>query len=105
MWVSWFNEPDYFYMLLLCDHIEWKILIFFTVHCKVNIRGPKEDVEKAKKLLVELSNEKQLTSLTAEVRAKPEHHKFLIGRQGMCIMAIRSPELWDNFFSKNARKN
>ena len=50
-------------------------------------------MEKAKKLLVELSNEKQLTSLTAEVRAKPEHHKFLIGRQGTCLMTIRSPVL------------
>ena len=48
----------------------------------MNIRGPKDDVDKAKKLLVNLSNEKQLSSLTAEVRAKPEHHKFLIGRQG-----------------------
>merc|ERR1712018_235946 len=56
---------------------------------KVNIRGPKEDVDKAKKLLVELSNEKQLTSLTAEVRAKPEHHKFLIGRQGSNIQSVR----------------
>merc|ERR1712038_1835864 len=56
---------------------------------KVNIRGPKDDVEKAKKLLVELSNEKQLTSLTAEVRAKPEHHKFLIGRQGANIQSVR----------------
>merc|ERR1712179_59833 len=55
----------------------------------VNIRGPKEDVDKAKKLLVELSNEKQLTSLTAEVRAKPEHHKFLIGRQGANIQSVR----------------
>merc|ERR1719273_1308273 len=56
---------------------------------KVNIRGPKEDVDKAKKLLVELSNEKQLNSLTAEVRAKPEHHKFLIGRQGANIQSVR----------------
>ena len=51
----------------------------------MNIRGPKDDVDKAKKLLVNLSNEKQLSSLTAEVRAKPEHHKFLIGRQGKFI--------------------
>jgi len=56
---------------------------------KVNIRGPKDDVDKAKKLLVDLSNEKQLTSLTAEVRAKPEHHKFLIGRQGANIQSVR----------------
>jgi len=56
---------------------------------KVTIRGPKEDVEKAKQLLVGLSNEKQLTSCTAEVRAKPEHHKFLIGRQGANIQSVR----------------
>jgi len=56
---------------------------------KVNIRGPKDDVDKAKKLLVNLSNEKQLNSLTAEVRAKPEHHKFLIGRQGANIQSVR----------------
>jgi len=56
---------------------------------KVTIRGPKEDVEKAKQLLVGLSNEKQLSSCTAEVRAKPEHHKFLIGRQGANIQSVR----------------
>jgi len=56
---------------------------------KVNIRGPKDDVDKAKQLLVSLSNEKQLNSLTAEVRAKPEHHKFLIGRQGANIQSVR----------------
>ena len=60
-------------------------------------------MEKAKKLLVELSNEKQLTSLTAEVRAKPEHHKFLIGRQGTCIMAIKNPKFLN--VDKNKRKN
>ena len=63
----------------------WKmcaVLMDSSYNVKVNIRGPKDDVDKAKKLLVNLSNEKQLNSLTAEVRAKPEHHKFLIGRQG-----------------------
>ena len=27
--------------------------------------------------------------MTAEVRAKPEHHKFLIGRQGANIQSVR----------------
>lgn len=35
---------------------------------QVTIRGPKEEVHKAKQMLVELSNEKQLASFTAEVR-------------------------------------
>lgn len=56
---------------------------------KVTIRGPEEDVEKAKKMLMEMSNERQLNSASATVRAKPEHHKFLIGRQGVNIQKIR----------------
>ncbi len=55
----------------------------------MTIRGPKDDVAKAKKMLLELANEKQLSSMTAEVRAKPEHHKFLIGRNGSNVQAIR----------------
>ncbi len=56
----------------------------------MTIRGPKDDVEKARKMLLELSSEKQLSSETAEVRAKPEHHKFLIGRHGANVQAIRN---------------
>lgn len=56
---------------------------------KVTIRGPKEDVDKAKKQLLELTNEKQLSSFTGEIRAKPEHHKFLIGRNGANIRKVR----------------
>ena len=52
---------------------------------KVSIRGPKEDVMKAKKLLVDLSNEKQTSGHTADVRCKPQHHKFLIGKNGASI--------------------
>ena len=55
----------------------------------MTIRGPQEDVDKAKKMLTEMSNEKQLSSCTAEVRAKPEHHKFLIGRAGANIQSVR----------------
>ncbi|KYM96071.1 PREDICTED: vigilin [Cyphomyrmex costatus] len=56
---------------------------------KVCIRGPKDDVEKAKAQLLELSNEKQLSSFSAEVRAKIQHHKFLIGKNGANIKKIR----------------
>ncbi|XP_053689981.1 vigilin isoform X1 [Sabethes cyaneus] len=56
---------------------------------KVAIRGPKEDVERAKQQLVELTNEKELSSYTAEVRANPQHHKFLIGKNGASIKKIR----------------
>lgn len=56
---------------------------------KVTIRGPKEDVQKAKQQLIEMSNERQQSSFTAEVRAKQQHHKFLIGKNGASIRKIR----------------
>ncbi|XP_075165976.1 satellite-binding protein 1 Dp1 [Haematobia irritans] len=56
---------------------------------KVIIRGPKDDVLKAKSQLLELANERQLASFTAEVRAKQQHHKFLIGKNGASIRKIR----------------
>lgn len=42
---------------------------------KVVIRGPKEEVEKAKRTLIEMSNEKNLTGYTETIRSKPEHHR------------------------------
>ncbi|XP_037827229.1 vigilin [Lucilia sericata] len=56
---------------------------------KVTIRGPKDDVLKAKNQLLELANERQAASFTAEVRAKQQHHKFLIGKNGASIRKIR----------------
>ena len=56
---------------------------------KVSIRGPKECVAKAKTALVELSNEKQLTGFSVEIKAKPEHHRFLIGKNGSNIKRVR----------------
>ncbi|CAD7077490.1 unnamed protein product [Hermetia illucens] len=56
---------------------------------KVTIRGPKDDVEKAKAQLLELANERQAMSFTAEVRAKQQHHRFLIGKNGASIRKIR----------------
>ncbi|KPI91491.1 Vigilin [Papilio xuthus] len=56
---------------------------------KVVIKGPIEDVEKAKVQLLAHASERELTSHTATVRAKPEHHKFLIGKNGTNIKKIR----------------
>lgn len=39
--------------------------------------------------MIELSNERQQSSFTTEVRAKPQHHKFLIGKNGASIKEIR----------------
>uniref|UniRef100_A0A4W6D2T6 Vigilin n=1 Tax=Lates calcarifer TaxID=8187 RepID=A0A4W6D2T6_LATCA len=51
---------------------------------KVTIRGPAGEVEKAKKQLLQLAEEK-----VAELQAKPEYHKFLIGRGGANIRRVR----------------
>jgi transcription antitermination factor NusA-like protein len=59
------------------------------LYTKVTIRGPKEDVIKACQQLQELATERQLSSYSAEVRAKPQHHKFLIGKNGVNIKKIR----------------
>lgn len=72
-----------------CGNVSIKFPTSESNSDKVIIRGPKEDVEKAKIQLIELSNERQLSSFTAEVRAKPQHHKFLIGKNGVSIKEIR----------------
>uniref|UniRef100_A0A673D153 Vigilin n=1 Tax=Sphaeramia orbicularis TaxID=375764 RepID=A0A673D153_9TELE len=56
---------------------------------KVTIRGPVGEVEKAKKQLLQLAEEKQVSNFTAELQAKPEYHKFLIGRGGANIRRVR----------------
>ncbi|XP_013393954.1 vigilin [Lingula anatina] len=56
---------------------------------KVVLRGPKDDVEKAKKELLALADERQTHGFTAEIKAKPDFHKFLIGRNGANIRKVR----------------
>ncbi|XP_022367336.1 vigilin isoform X2 [Enhydra lutris kenyoni] len=55
----------------------------------VVIRGPASDVEKARKQLLHLAEEKQTKSFTVDIRAKPEYHKFLIGKGGGKIRKVR----------------
>lgn len=54
----------------------------------MSIKGPKDDVEKAKQQLLEQTNEQQLASFTDTVRANPVHHKFIIGKQGANIKKV-----------------
>ena len=85
-----FNPYDLLQICLSCIAID--ISTYYDFHYfpkKVTIRGPKEDVEKASKMLTEMSTERQLNSSSATIRAKPEHHKFLIGRQGANIQQVR----------------
>jgi len=56
---------------------------------KISIRGTKEDVEKAEQQLVKLAGERQENSFTAEINAKAEHHRYIIGRGGANIRKFR----------------
>uniref|UniRef100_A0A9J2PCM1 K Homology domain-containing protein n=1 Tax=Ascaris lumbricoides TaxID=6252 RepID=A0A9J2PCM1_ASCLU len=56
---------------------------------KVSIRGPKEDVAKAEKMLLALAKDRELSSFEDSVKAKSEFHRFLIGRGGGNIKKIR----------------
>ncbi|KAM6949641.1 vigilin [Aplochiton taeniatus] len=56
---------------------------------KVTIRGPAGEVDRAKKQLLQLAEEKQVNNFTAELQAKSEYHKFLIGRGGANIRRVR----------------
>lgn len=56
---------------------------------RVVVQGPAEDVQRAKAQLLAHASERELTSHTAQVKAKPEHHKFLIGKNGSNIKKIR----------------
>eukprot|EP00123_Amoebidium_parasiticum_P012021 comp21066_c0_seq1/m.28357 comp21066_c0_seq1/g.28357 ORF comp21066_c0_seq1/g.28357 comp21066_c0_seq1/m.28357 type:complete len:1230 (-) comp21066_c0_seq1:211-3900(-) len=48
----------------------------------VTVRGPHDDVEKAKKMLMKLAEEKALVSHTETVTCAPELMGFLIGKEG-----------------------
>lgn len=56
---------------------------------RVTLMGPKDMVEKARTILLELSKDKEAHGYTETLVAKPQHHKFLIGKSGANIRKIR----------------
>lgn len=71
-----------------CGGVQIKFPSSDSNNDKVVVRGPKEDVDRAKQQLLEIANDRQQNSYTAEVRAKPEHHKYLIGKSGCNIRKV-----------------
>lgn len=57
---------------------------------KVSLRGPSEDVEKAKALLLEIANEQALNSITVDLKVNKEMHRFIIGRNGTNLKALQA---------------
>lgn len=56
---------------------------------KITLKGPREDIEKAKKELIKLAKEKNEISYTEDVPAKNEYHRFLVGRNGNNVNTLR----------------
>lgn len=56
---------------------------------KVSIRGPADDVKKAVALLSALAKDKEENYIEDTVKAKPEFHRFLIGKGGAKIAKLR----------------
>lgn len=56
---------------------------------RVTIRGAKDAVQKAKQLLVEMSNDFQTNNYSEELKVRVEHHRYLIGKNGWNINKLR----------------
>lgn len=71
----------------------------------ITLRGSEEDVEKAEVQLKKLGEERLESSFTDEVHAKPEHHRFLIGRGGINIRKVREKTGARIIFPSNQDEN
>ncbi len=56
---------------------------------EVRIHGPKEEVSKARTMLVDVVNKHAQENYTVEIKCKPEYHRFLIGKGGAKIRKVR----------------
>jgi transcription antitermination factor NusA-like protein len=56
---------------------------------KITLKGPREDINKAKQELLKLAKEKNDISYSDEIHAKLEYHKFLVGKKGTHINSLK----------------
>ena len=56
---------------------------------KIILKGPREEIEKAKKELHKLAKEKNEISYSEDVPAKLEYHRFLVGKKGNNVNLLR----------------
>ena len=56
---------------------------------RVLLKGPREDIEKAKEELLKVYNERNELSYSEDVPAKFEFHRYLVGRKGNNINQLR----------------
>ena len=62
-------------------------------------------MKKAKQLLLEQASERELHSYTSEVRAKPQYHKYLIGKSGANINRVSSSFIFTIINTANCMSN
>lgn len=60
-----------------------------TTSNKITIKGPLEEIKKAKAELLKLAEEKNDLSYSEDIVVKAEYHKFLVGRKGNNINTLR----------------
>ncbi|RWS27624.1 vigilin-like protein [Leptotrombidium deliense] len=72
-----------------CGGVQIKFPSEDTKSDKVTITGSKENVMKAKQVLIEMSNDKQLNSYSEKIKCDRKLHPFLIGKNGGKIKKIR----------------
>lgn len=56
---------------------------------KITLKGPREEIEKAKKELQKLAKQKNEMSYSEDVPAKNEYHRFLVGKNGNNVNTLR----------------
>ncbi|XP_077866398.1 vigilin-like, partial [Saccoglossus kowalevskii] len=72
---------------------------------KVTLRGPKDDVDKAKKQLMELANERE-SQVTVECIIDQKNHRTVMGAKGSKVQAITSEyEVGIKFPDRNMNMN
>lgn len=72
---------------------------------KITLKGPREEIEKAKKELLKLAKEKNEISYSEDVPAKLEYHRFLVGKKGNNVNTLREQYNVRIIFPSNTKDN
>jgi len=56
---------------------------------RITLKGPRDEIEKAKKELIKLAKQKNEMTYSEDVPAKLEYHRFLVGKNGQNINNLR----------------
>jgi len=60
-----------------------------TTNDRITLKGPRDEIEKAKQELSKMAKQKNDMNYTEEVVVKAEYHRFLVGKKGTSINSMR----------------